>query len=118
MVNKKVHCVLAFVAGIIALLAGLTGNITIYETLITLTTDYTPSGVSQALSLFLLVISIIASFAGIAVILGGLVILANRFFIGRLLIGIGLGFEAWNMVFQIVMIAIGDILAGVISFGV
>lgn len=116
MVDKKIHCVLAVVAGIIALLAGLTGDISMYEMFITLATGYTPEGVSQALNLFLLVISIIASFAGIAVILGGLIILANRFFIGRLFIGIGLGFEAWNMVFQIVMIAIGDILAGVISF--
>ncbi|MFX1519921.1 MAG: hypothetical protein ACFFCD_08365 [Promethearchaeota archaeon] len=116
MVNKKVHCILAVVAGIIAILAGLTGNITMYEILITLATDYTPSRISQALSLFLLVISTIASFAGFAVILGGLVILANRFFIGRLFIGIGLGFEAWNIVFQIVIIAVGDIIAGVISF--
>jgi hypothetical protein len=107
MVNKKVHCILAVIAGIIALLAGLTGSIGLYGPLLTLATDYAPAEYASILGLLLLVLSIFAALGGAIVILGGLLFLANRFFIGRFCIGMGIGFEAISAIFEVVIIAIG-----------
>ena len=107
MVNKKVHCALAIIAGIIALLAGLTGSIGIYGPLLTLATDYAPAEYASLLGLLLLILSIFATLGGAIVILGGLLILANRFFIGRFCIGMGIGFEAMSAIFEVVLVAIG-----------
>ncbi len=107
MVNKKVHCILAVVAGIIALLAGLTGSIGLYAPLITLATDYAPAEYTSILGLILLILTIFAALGGAIVILGGLIILVNRFFIGRFCIGMGIGFEAMSAIFEVVLVAIG-----------
>lgn len=109
MVNKKVHCVLAIVAGIIAFLAGLTGSIELYEMLLPLAV-YAPAEVAQTLNLIVLILGILASLGGIIVILGGLLILANRFFIGRFCIGLGVGFEAMSAIFDVALTAIGGVL--------
>ena len=106
MVNKKVHCVLAVVAGIIALLAGLTGSIGLYESLLPLAV-YAPAEVAQTLGLIILILGIFASLGGIVVILGGLLILANRFFTGRFCVGLGIGFEAMSAIFEVALVAIG-----------
>lgn len=107
MVNKKVHCILAVVAGIIALLAGLTGSIGLYGPLLTLATDYAPAEYASILGLLVLILTIFATLGGAIVILGGLIILVNRFFIGRFCIGMGIGFEAMSAIFEVVLVAIG-----------
>ena len=43
MVDKKVHCILAVVAGVIALLADITGSIGLYGPLLTYATNYAPA---------------------------------------------------------------------------
>ncbi|WP_287588964.1 hypothetical protein [Candidatus Borrarchaeum sp.] len=117
MVSKKVHCVLAVVAGIIALLAGLTGSIGLYGPLLTLATDYAPAEYASILGLILLILTIFAALGGAIVILGGLLILANRFFIGRFCIGMGIGFEAMSAIFEVVLVAIGgSFITALVSF--
>jgi hypothetical protein len=117
MVNKKVHCILAVIAGIIALLAGLTGSIGLYDPLLTRATDYAPAEYASILGLLVLFLNIFAALGGVIVVLGGLIILANRFFIGRFCIGMGIGFEAMSAIFEIVIIAIGGaFLTALIGF--
>jgi len=110
MVTKKLHCAFAIIAGVIALLAGLTGSIGLYGPLLTLATDYAPAEYASLLGLILLILTIFAALGGAIVVLGGLLILANRFFIGRFCIGMGIGFEAMSAIFEVVLIAIGGAL--------
>ena len=107
MVTKKLHCAFAIIAGVIALLAGITGSIGLYGPLLSLATGYAPAEYASMLGLILLILTIFAALGGAIVILGGLLILANRFMIGRFCIGMGIGFEALSAIYNVVVISLG-----------
>jgi hypothetical protein len=106
-VDKKLHCAFAIIAGVIALLAGLTGSIGLYGPLLTFAIDYAPAEYASLLGWLLLILTFLAALGGAIVILGGLLILAHRFMIGRFCIGMGIGFEALSAIYNVVVIAFG-----------
>jgi hypothetical protein len=107
MVTKKLHCAFATIAGVIALLADITGSIGLYGPLLTLATDYAPAEYVSLLGWLLLILTFLAALGGVIVILGGFVILVNRFMIGRFCIGMGIGFEALSAIYEVALFALG-----------
>jgi hypothetical protein len=107
MVTKKLHCAFAIIAGVIALLADIAGSIGLYDPLLTLASGYAPAEYASVLGWLLIILTFLAALGGAIVILGGLLIFANRFMIGRFCIGMGIGFEAISAIFDVVLLAIG-----------
>ena len=78
MVTKKLHCAFAIIAGVIAILADITGSIGLYGPLLTFATDYAPAEYASLLGWLLLILTFLAALGGAIVILGGLVILCHE----------------------------------------
>jgi hypothetical protein len=81
---------LAIVGGICLLVAGVSGGVGIYAFAFTEIAAHFPS-LASVLGTLLAVLTVIASFGGIAVIVGGLLILGGRVTTGKLLIALGAG---------------------------
>jgi hypothetical protein len=81
---------LALVAGFLMILAGLTGSIGILGMAFSELQLHFPA-YADAIGLVLLILTVIASLGGVAVILGGFLVWRDRLTTGKLLIGLGAG---------------------------
>jgi hypothetical protein len=82
--------VLALVGGILMILAGLTGSIGILGTAFTELQAQFPQ-YADLIGWVLLILTFVSSLGGIAVIIGGFLVLGGRLTTGKLIIGLGAG---------------------------
>lgn len=91
MISSKVAALLAYVGGTLLILAGATGSVGIIGTIIEYLINNSGGATADFLSLFLHVLNFIADLGGIAVILGGSLILKERITTGKIMITLGTG---------------------------
>jgi len=88
---------LALIGGILMLIAGATGGIGIYAFAYAEISLYYPQ-IAGLIGIILPVLTIIASFGGAAVIVGGFLLLGGRVTTGKLLITLGAGFGLLGLI--------------------
>ena len=87
----KTTLVLSVVAGTLLMMSGVPGSVGFLGKVIEFISERMGGLVAETLSIVLWVFSFLASFGGILVIVGGILIYRNRLTIGKLLISIGSG---------------------------
>jgi len=92
---------LALVAGILMILAGMTGSVGILGLAFAELQAHFPQ-YANIIGLVLMILTVIASFGGIAVIIGGFLVLGGRVTTGKLLIGLGAGIGLITVVIGLV----------------
>jgi len=95
--------VLAIVAGILLLIAGLSGAAA-WETIKTFVSNNVVD--NSAIQIVFAILIFIASFGGIVVILGGLLIWKNKVGIGKFLIALGAGLGLIGLIVSIIVAAV------------
>ena len=83
--------VLAFLSGILLIVAGAVGSVGIIGTAIEYAIEYLGGSMADMLSLLLQALNLIASLGGLAVIAGGILIYVGRKGLGKFIIGLGAG---------------------------
>ena len=91
MVSRKTAATLAYVGGILLLIAGTTGSTGIIGTIMEYLIEKVGGATADLLSLILQALNIIAGLGGISVIAGATLVLKNRIRTGRIIIGLGAG---------------------------
>ena len=91
MVSSKLVALLAYVGGVLLLVAGATGSAGIVGTVIEYLIAHLGGATADFLSIVLQVLNFVADLGGVAVIIGGSFILTERKQIGRFIIGLGAG---------------------------
>lgn len=91
MVSSKVAALLAYVGGTLLLVAGATGSVGIVGTVIKYLVANLGGATADFLSMVLQVLHFVADLGGVAVIIGGSLILTDRKRIGGLIVGLGAG---------------------------
>jgi hypothetical protein len=88
---------LALVGGILLLVAGVSGGVGIYAFAFAEISSLYPS-LASVLGALLAVLTVIASFGGVAVIVGGILILGSRVTTGKLFITLGAGVGIFGII--------------------
>ena len=91
MSSLKLAAVLAFVAGVLLIVAGSTGSTGIVGMALTFLIDYLDGPTGGLLSIVLKALNFIADLGGVSVIIGGALIYVERKRAGKFVIGIGAG---------------------------
>ncbi|MCW4034865.1 MAG: hypothetical protein NWF03_05825 [Candidatus Bathyarchaeota archaeon] len=102
MISTKAAAICAYVSGILLLIAGTTGSIGIVGTIIQYALDNLSGVSADFLSLVLHMLNIVADLGGISVIIGGTLILKQRKWIGKFVIGLGAGMGLFGFMLTIV----------------
>ena len=105
--SRRTAFLLALVGGVILLIAGVSGSVALYDMAAAEIILLYPQ-LTTIVSIVLPVLSFIASLGGIAVILGGILILGVRLTTGKLLIMLGAGAG----IFGILLGLVSGLLAG------
>lgn len=108
---RIVAFVLAVVAGVLLLISGIHGPTETYELIIdNLPLFIQDQQILQIANMVALILITISLAGGLAVIAGGILILANRVGLGRLLIGLGAGIGIpWLIMLAITLISTGQV---------
>ena len=108
---RIVAFVLAVVAGVLLLISGIHGPTETYQLIIdNLPLFIQDQQILQIANMVALILITISLAGGLAVIAGGILILANRVGIGRLLIGLGAGIGIpWLIMLAITLITTGQV---------
>jgi hypothetical protein len=88
---------LAIIGGILLLVAGVSGGVGIYEFAFAEISSLFPS-LASVLGALLAVLTVIASFGGVAVIVGGILLLGSRVTTGKLFIALGAGVGIFGII--------------------
>jgi hypothetical protein len=116
---RAVAFVLAAVAGLLLLVSGIHGPTETYQLII----DNLPQFIQdqqilQIVNFVALILITISLAGGLAVIAGGILILANRVGTGRLLIGLGAGIGIpWLIMLAITLITTGQVASVLAEYG-
>jgi hypothetical protein len=105
---------LAIIAGVIAFITEITGNVALYELIFQTATAYlppeTPAQTAAAFGWALLILGFLAGLGGITVVAGGVLILVYRLGLGKFLIGLGIGMSLFGIIVKIITAAIGGVV--------
>lgn len=105
---------LAIIAGVIAFITEITGNVRLYEKIFAIASQYlppeTPPQTAIAFGWVLLILGFLAGLGGITVVAGGVMILAYRIGLGKFLIGSGIGISFIGIIVKIITAAIGGVV--------
>jgi hypothetical protein len=107
--NYKIPGSLAVIAGILAIISQWTSSTSLFEFLFRLISVFTPR-IALLLGWVLVVLDFLAAFGGIFLIIGGILIFANKGFWGKLLIGFVIGNTLIGFILSILVAAIGGVL--------
>lgn len=95
--RNRTAFLLALIGGICLLIAGVSGGVAIYAFAFAEISAHFPQ-LTSVLGILLAVLTLIASFGGVAVIVGGIMILGGRITSGKLFIGLGAGFGIFSII--------------------
>jgi ABC-type multidrug transport system fused ATPase/permease subunit len=95
--RQRTAFILALLGGILLLIAGVAGGVGVYAIAFTWIEAHIPS-LTNVLGILLAVLTIIASLGGVAVIVGGIMILGGRITSGKLFIGLGAGVGIFGII--------------------
>jgi ABC-type multidrug transport system fused ATPase/permease subunit len=95
--RQRTAFLLALAGGICMLVAGVSGGVAIYAFAFNQISAELPQ-LATVLGYLLAALTIIASLGGIAVIVGGIMILGGRITSGKLFIGLGAGFGIFSVI--------------------
>jgi hypothetical protein len=99
--RQRTAFILALIGGILLLIAGVAGGIGVYALAFNWIEANIPS-LTSVLGIILAALTIIASFGGVAVIVGGIMILGGRITTGKLFIGLGAGVGIFGILIGLV----------------
>jgi len=91
MISSKIAAVLAYAGGTLLILAGATGSVGIIGTVLEYLIANLGGATADILSLFLQVLSFVADLGGVAVIIGGSLLMNERITTGKFVITLGAG---------------------------
>lgn len=105
--KNKVGIIIALISGIILILGGVTSTVGIYGLIpwIALVLGFPPE-ILAVINLVLLVLNLIASLGGIAVIIGALLVAKERIGTGKLFIGLGAGMGLIGFIFLVLIMTL------------
>lgn len=89
--SSKSATVLAFIAGVLLIVAGATGSVGIVGTVLEYLIDHLGGPTTDMLSIVFHLLNFVASLGGVSVIVGGILIYIERKRLGKFIIGIGAG---------------------------
>jgi hypothetical protein len=100
--EHKKWVVLCIIGGLLMILSSLVGRLGFLGTLIILLSGIVPPEIQQVLEILLTVFSYIAAGGGISVIIGALVAGFSSDFVGRLIVGLGIGASLISLIILII----------------
>lgn len=109
MVKRHTPVLIAFFAGLIAIIADVVGSTRLFKIIFEIAGQYVPAA-TQVFGWVLMGLNFFASLGGITVIVGGIAIHTRHDTLGRFLIGIGIGIGLIGLIVSLVIAAIGGTL--------
>ena len=106
--EHKKWVILGIIGGALMLLSSVVGRVGFLGTLITLLSGHVAPEIQQVLDLILTVFTYIAAAGGISVIIGALIAGFSSDFVGRLIVGLGIGAS----LISLIMLVITSIMGG------
>lgn len=91
MISSKIAAILAYIGGILLIVAGTTGSLGIIGTVIEYIIENVDGATAEFLSIVLQILNFVADLGGISVIVGGTFIFYERKRIGKIIVRLGAG---------------------------
>lgn len=111
MENKK-WILLCILGGVLMLIGSIVGNVTFFALIFSVAEEQLGAESAAAFSLILTIFSYIAMGGGISVIIGSLIVMMNKYGIGKFIIGLGAGMGLIGLIIFLITSIIGGSLIG------